>query len=114
RTAHPMSHKFRTQAIILCLMWTVYAIIVIPLWGWTYWDFGDGNYLYVGRRILDGLVPYRDILAPQPPLHLLGSAAAQAIGSALFDSALIGARAYALLLRFLASLMVYLCTYRLF
>ena len=78
--------------------WAVTIVVVISTWGWTYWDFGDGNYLYVGRRINEGLVPYRDILAPQPPLHLLLSAISQRVGGWI-GSELIGARVYCLLLR---------------
>lgn len=34
-------------------------------------DFGDGNYLYISQRMADGLILYKDIVSPQPPLHLL-------------------------------------------
>jgi len=107
-------HSTKVRALVLGSLWLLTALVTMPLWDWTYWDFGDGNYLYVGRRILDGLVPYRDILAPQPPLHLLGSAFAQGIGNLLFDSALIGARLYCLVVRLLGSLAVYLAAQRLF
>lgn len=106
-------HSVPVQALLLSGMWIVLALLVIPLWGLTYWDFGDGNYLYVGQRINDGLVPYRDILAPQPPLHLLMSALVQRIGG-WFGSELIGARVYSLVIRMLASLMVYLAAMKLF
>ncbi len=107
-------HSLRTRIFVLSGLWLVTALFVVPTWGWTYWDFGDGNYLYVGRRILDGLVPYRDILAPQPPLHLLMSALSQGLGSVLFDSELIGARVYCLIVRLLGSLAVWLAALRIF
>lgn len=48
-----------------------YAALTASQISRAYVDFGDGNYLYIGWRMADGLVPYRDIMAPQPPLHLL-------------------------------------------
>ena len=75
----------------MALLTIVTVVLIVPLWDLTYWDFGDGNYLYIGRRILEGLTPYEDILAPQPPLHLLMAAGSQWFGG-LFGSQLIGAR----------------------
>ena len=48
----------------------VYAFYTASLWSTAYVDFGDGNYMYIGWRIAQGAVVYRDILAPQPPCHL--------------------------------------------
>jgi hypothetical protein len=48
----------------------LYAALVVTHWGEDYIDFGDGNYLYISSRIADGMVLYRDIMAPQPPCHL--------------------------------------------
>lgn len=107
-------HSPRVQGVILACFWVLLALVVIPTWGWTYWDFGDGNYLYLGRRINEGLVPYRDILAPQPPLHLLTSAWAQAFGSLVFGSELIGARLFSLLVRMAQSFFVFLIARRMF
>jgi hypothetical protein len=45
--------------------------VVAPHLSVAYLDFGDGNYLYIARRMTEGVVLYRDILAPQPPCHLL-------------------------------------------
>ncbi len=106
-------HSLRIQIILLAAMGVVLALFVIPTWGLTYWDFGDGNYLYVGQRINDGLVPYRDILAPQPPLHLIMSAVSQRVGG-WFGSPMFGARVYCLVVRMLGALMIYLATRRLF
>jgi len=105
------THRF--PLLLLAVVWAIFSAVVISTWGWTYWDFGDGNYLYVGRRLNEGLVPYRDILAPQPPLHLILGASAQRIGG-WFGSDLFGARAYCLLLRLAASLLVYLLGFEVF
>ena len=106
-------HYRAAQILILAALGVLLALVVVPTWGLTYWDFGDGNYLYVGQRLNDGLVPYRDILAPQPPLHLLMSALSQRAGG-WFGGEMAGARVYQLLLRMAAALMVYLAALRLF
>jgi hypothetical protein len=90
------------------------ALVVVPTWGWTYWDFGDGNYLYIARRVREGLVLYRDILAPQPPLHTYAGVVAQSIGEALFGSALVGARLYCLLVRIACGFGMLLLAWRAF
>jgi hypothetical protein len=56
--------------IAAALLFVFYAALTISQWGLTYIDFGDGNYMYISRRIAEGAVVYRDILAPQPPCHL--------------------------------------------
>jgi len=48
----------------------LYAAVTLSQWSMAYLDFGDGNYMYIARRIAHGAVVYRDILAPQPPCHL--------------------------------------------
>lgn len=101
--------------IVLGGVWCVVAAIKCWLWREpTYWDFGDGNYLYVGRRLNEGLIPYRDILAPQPPLHLLMCELSQRVGLWLWgpgDSVWTGgeywgARLYGLIVRCLQSALV--------
>lgn len=89
------------------------AGLVVPTWFHpTYWDFGDGNYLYIARRLNEGLVLYRDILAPQPPLHLLSGAYSLLLGDWLFDSGLIGVRLHSLLIRFAQAALIYLIAVR--
>ncbi|MBI1293157.1 hypothetical protein GC173_18275 [bacterium] len=97
---------------IYLLFCVAYALVVVPTWGWTYWDFGDGNYLYIARRVREGLVLYRDILAPQPPLHTFAGVVAQSLGETLCGSALIGARLYGLLVRLLAGYGLMLLAWR--
>ena len=57
--------------ITLWLIALVYAAFTLAHWSVGYIDFGDGNYMYISKRIADGAVLYRDILAPQPPCHLM-------------------------------------------
>lgn len=95
-------------------MWVLLALVTIPTWGWVYWDFGDGNYMYIARRVREGLILYKDILAPQPPLHTAGGMMAESIGAAIFGSELIGVRAYCLLTRMVGSLYVMLLAWRFF
>jgi hypothetical protein len=60
--------------IVLLVLSLIYSSLVISNFSGDYIDFGDGNYLYISSRLADGLVLYRDIMAPQPPCHLyLGS-----------------------------------------
>ncbi|MCE5231318.1 glycosyltransferase family 39 protein [bacterium] len=47
-----------------------YVLFAHAQWSYGYIDFGDGNYMYIGWQIAGGAVVYRDILAPQPPMHL--------------------------------------------
>jgi hypothetical protein len=78
----------------------VYAIYAIAQWSLAYIDFGDGNYLYIGRRIAEGAVVYRDILAPQPPCHLyLGAVIWQAAGALGLEEPIYLFRSISLLLR---------------
>lgn len=75
-----------------------------------YLDFGDGNYLYISQRLADGLRLYRDIISPQPPLHL-------AIGSLLVslsddvETKITVVRTYSILLHLGAMLLVVAVTY---
>jgi hypothetical protein len=67
----PAKPGFRlAQWIALAAIAAGYAAYAVAQWSLAYIDFGDGNYMYIGRRIAEGAVVYRDILAPQPPCHL--------------------------------------------
>jgi 4-amino-4-deoxy-L-arabinose transferase-like glycosyltransferase len=73
-----------------------------------YLDFGDGNYLYIARRMLQGVVIYKDILSPQPPLHLYTGTVILKIGDWL-GNPIFTVRIFTLLLRVVhASLLYYL------
>lgn len=110
---HPL-HLPWVPFAVYALFCVVAAILVVPLWGWTYWDFGDGNYMYIARRVREGAVLYKDILAPQPPLHTLTGVLAQSIGTALGLSELTATRAFTLLVRLLGGLMILLLGLRYF
>lgn len=86
--------------ILFALACLVEAVFVGAMWSEAYIDFGDGNYLYIAGRIADGLVPYRDILAPQPPCHLFLGAALTLLARALgWATPLFLARAASLAMR---------------
>ncbi len=109
-----LAHRPWVPFALLAALWVVYTLLVVPLWGWTYWDFGDGNYMYIARRVREGLVLYRDILAPQPPLHTLSGVVVQELGALLGLHELTSTRVFTLLVRFAQSLMILLVAWRFF
>lgn len=56
--------------LLLVALALVYTVYTVAQWSYGYIDFGDGNYMYIGWQIAGGTVVYRDMLAPQPPMHL--------------------------------------------
>lgn len=74
------------HVLIAILAAALYAGFVVPQWGEAYIDFGDGNYMYIASRIAEGAVVYRDILAPQPPMHLFTGAGLIKLHEAVHDS----------------------------
>jgi 4-amino-4-deoxy-L-arabinose transferase-like glycosyltransferase len=104
-----MKNKSNHLPLILfigvCLSYLSLMISHITL---AYLDFGDGNYLYIARRMLQGIVIYKDILSPQPPLHLYTGTLILRIGDWL-GNPLFTVRIFTLLLRIIhASLIYYL------
>lgn len=83
------------------------AAMVIFNWNHGYIDFGDGNYLYISWRLASGAVLYRDILAPQPPLHLMTGALLAKTGQA-FGDPLYAFRAFSVILHLATALLVFL------
>ncbi len=76
--------RFRSaHALMLAFAAALHSGFVLSTWSLGYIDFGDGNYLYIGSRIAEGAVVYRDILAPQPPCHLFLGAALAKLASLL-------------------------------
>ncbi len=61
----------RGAAALLSLAALAYAVLVVSHWSDAYVDFGDGNYLYISWRLSEGATLYKDLLAPQPPMHFL-------------------------------------------
>jgi hypothetical protein len=96
----------RWVAIALGVIAAAYVALVGSHLSIAYIDFGDGNYLYISRRVADGLVLYRDILSPQPPLHIYLGAMLVWIGSAL-GSALYTVRLFSIVLHLGTMLVMY-------
>jgi len=92
--------------IVLAVFMVLYAALVISHWGEDYIDFGDGNYLYISSRIADGMVLYRDIMAPQPPCHLYLGALLIKIGR-LIGHPLYTVRFFSLLLHLATMLLIF-------
>jgi len=95
----------------------LHAVFILSTWSKpTYWDFGDGNYLYISRRITQGVVLYRDILAPQPPMHFVAGAALARAGDAFFPPQYwhLAFRAFSLLLRSATAVLIFLMAARFF
>ncbi|OPZ06581.1 MAG: hypothetical protein BWZ08_02253 [candidate division BRC1 bacterium ADurb.BinA292] len=79
----------------------------VAQWSRGYVDFGDGNYMYIGMRIAEGVVPYRDILAPQPPCHLFMGALIYKLSQAFRpETPVYFFRGYSVALRLLTLLLV--------
>ncbi len=94
----------------VCLSYLALMISHISL---AYLDFGDGNYLYIARRMLQGVVIYRDILSPQPPLHLYTGTLLLKIGDWL-GNPLFTVRVFTLLLRAIHAGLIYYLASRIF
>ncbi len=99
---------------LLVLLGVVYFASVISMMSRAYVDLGDGNYLYTSKRVTEGLVLYRDFLAPQPPMHLVVGAWLMRIGG-LFgtDGPLFATRVFTMLAHFLTACWLYLLGRRL-
>lgn len=100
--------RFRpAHALALAVAAALHSAFVVSTWSLGYIDFGDGNYLYIGSRIAEGAVVYRDILAPQPPCHLfLGAALAKLAGLLGLATPLFLARAVSLAIHITTGLLV--------
>lgn len=104
----------RFEKLILLLLAVLYAVPVVACWNQGYLDFGDGNYMYISWRLSQGAVLYRDVLAPQPPLHLYLGAAIAWIGDKLLPHPLWAFRTFSLLLHLATMLLVWATARRLF
>jgi len=99
--------------VILGVISLIYVILVVSNWRESYIDFGDGNYLYISSRIADGLVLYKDIMAPQPPCHLFSGSCLIRLGRFLGNE-LAPIRAFSLLVRLFTMLFVVLAARKMF
>ena len=103
--------SFQQSALWLITLSVLYALCMVSSWNLGHLDFGDGNYMYISWRIANGAVLYRDILAPQPPVHFgIGFVLAK-IG-AFFHHPIYAFRAYSLILHIVTMALVYACTVR--
>lgn len=96
----------------LSLFGLLYALLVVPNWSLGYIDFGDGNYMYISWRLVEGAVLYRDILAPQPPVHLYLGALIEWLGQRTPGHPLYAFRVYSLVLHVATMFVVYAATLR--
>jgi hypothetical protein len=97
----------RIEVLVLLLFSVLYAVPVIMCWNQGYLDFGDGNYMYISWRLSQGAVLYRDILAPQPPLHLYIGAALAWLGDRLLPHPLWAFRTFSLLLHIATMVLIW-------
>lgn len=98
----------------LVLVGLVYAVFGMPPTDPTYVDFGDGNYMYISSRLADGIVLYRDIVSPQPPLHLYTGSLVVRLCRLTGVEPLLGLRLYQHLLRLAVGLVAAAIAWRLF
>lgn len=98
----------RPEILTLALIAVAYSVAVVGHWNKGYLDFGDGNYMYISWRLSEGAVLYRDILAPQPPLHLYLGAAISWLGDRLLPHPLWGFRTFSLLLHIATMVLVWI------
>jgi hypothetical protein len=102
-----LAQRNNLALIILSGIATVYGILMLRFISAAYLDFGDGNYLYISWRMTQGVVIYRDILSPQPPLHLLLGVILLKLGT-LIENPLLIIRLFTILLRISHAFLIYL------
>jgi hypothetical protein len=102
-----------TSSILLAVIGAAYTWPVMAGWNLGHFDFGDGNYAYISARMVAGDLLYRDILAPQPPVHLVLGAIIHRIGVAFLDEPLFAFRAYSLILHLATMVLIHRTTIRL-
>ena len=100
-------------AVALAALGAAYAAVALSSISEAYVDFGDGNYLYIASRLLEGKALYRDILSPQPPLHVCVGAALLWVGR-LAGEPLTAVRVFSILLHLLTMAIVARLAWRLF
>jgi len=91
----------------IAALMVLYSLAAVSTWGVAYLDFGDGNYLYVARRVADGVMLYRDVLSPQPPVHTIVGAVLLTVGDVVAPTAPhLVVRAFSLLLHLATCLLL--------
>ncbi len=92
----------------------LYAVIVPLHWSEGYIDFGDGNYMYISWRMANGATLYRDIMAPQPPVHLCLGTVIIKTANLLNLPDIYSFRAFSLFLHLLTLFIMYIVARRIF
>ena len=105
--------KKSSALLILLIASLVYVFLVASQLSIAYIDFGDGNYLYIAKRVTEGLTLYKDIMAPQPPCHLITGVLLIKLGGAL-GHVLYTVRWFSILLHIATMFLVYAIGLRLF
>lgn len=106
----PASAGPRPRAVprlVLAVCCAIYAVLVASHWNRGYIDFGDGNYIYIAWRMAEGVTIYRDILAPQPPMHLVTGMWLVKLSALLGTPMIFAFRAFSLLLHVATAVLVY-------
>ncbi len=99
---------------LLAVLGVVYFATMLSVMSRAYVDLGDGNYLYTSKRVTEGLVLYRDFLAPQPPMHLVIGSWLMRIGGVFgTDGPLYATRVFTMLVHFLTACWLYMLGRRL-
>ncbi|MCD6385179.1 glycosyltransferase family 39 protein [Candidatus Sumerlaeota bacterium] len=109
-----MERTNKIYIVLLVVGALVYAVVIPLHWSEGYIDFGDGNYLYISWRMANGVVLYRDVMAPQPPIHLCLGSALMRLAKAAGLPSLYTVRAFSLLLHLATFLLIYILSLRIF
>ncbi|MCX7918009.1 MAG: glycosyltransferase family 39 protein [bacterium] len=106
-------HKIDNSWLLLSLGICSYFILMVTFISTAYLDFGDGNYLYISQRMLQGIIIYKEILSPQPPLHLFLGVLLLKLG-AWIGNPLFIIRLYTIFLRISHALLIYVVCQKIF
>src|SRR5438105_15244303 len=68
RLARLMASPWGEAATLVGLLLAVFGVFMVRLASVVISDMDEGTYLYAGKLVADGLVPYRDFLLGHPPL----------------------------------------------
>jgi hypothetical protein len=109
-----MNSNNKIYYFLLILGALIYAVVVPLHWSEAYIDVGDGNYMYISMRMTQGQVLYRDIMAPQPPVHLCIGYSLVRIANVFGFHPLYAFRAFSLIAHLGTYLLIFLLGLRLF
>lgn len=106
----PLSDFTSSHWLLLAMGSAVYAMLMVYRINFAYLDFGDGNYLYISQRLAQGLTLYKDIVSPQPPLHVYLGSLLMSVADSI-ESQLTLVRTFSVLLHLLSMVLVVAVTY---